>query len=144
MHMKTSWSDDPVMSSIVNTIGSQPEGLKQLRKHGLMGSRLEELPTGGFESLIDVPAPETEVDDGGGIQYDDGDTDWVVEDEDTAAAPAVGWGTRPQPERSASEQARRRRRREAMVFSEGGRPLGRDDIIQPVRDGFDEDLLDGA
>lgn len=36
---------------------------------------------------------------------------------------------------SAADQALRRRRREAMVLSEGGRPLGREDIIQrPIQD----------
>lgn len=36
---------------------------------------------------------------------------------------------------SAEDQALRRRRREAMVLSEGGRPLGHEDIIQrPIQD----------
>ncbi|PYH99526.1 hypothetical protein BO71DRAFT_394257 [Aspergillus ellipticus CBS 707.79] len=103
--MKTWWSDDAVMSAIFGTLSSHPDGAKQLRKFGLMGSMLEE------------------------NDHDDYDSDvWMVDGEDTA-------GSRRMPgrrlrERTAEEQAVRRRRREAMVFIDGGRPLGNDDIIQ--------------
>lgn len=66
---------------------------------------------------------------------DDEDSDvWMVDGEDTAG-PSVRESSRRFQEGSAEEQALRRRRREAMVLSEGGRPLGRDDIIQrPIQD----------
>ncbi|KAF9894213.1 hypothetical protein FE257_007715 [Aspergillus nanangensis] len=111
--MKTWWSDDAVMSSIFSTLSSHPDGTKQLRKYGLMGSMIEE-----------------------NDQDDDGDNDsdvWMVDGDDTAGARPIP-GRRPR-ERTAEEQAIRRRRREAMVLSEGGRPLGSDDIIQlPISD----------
>jgi hypothetical protein len=40
--MKTWWSDDAVMSSIFGTLTTHPDGIKQLRKFGLMGSMIEE------------------------------------------------------------------------------------------------------
>ncbi|PYI06249.1 hypothetical protein BO78DRAFT_429938 [Aspergillus sclerotiicarbonarius CBS 121057] len=101
--MKTWWSDDTIMSAIFGTLSSHSDGAKQLRKYGLMGSMLEE------------------------NDHDDYDSDvWMVDGEDTA-------GSRQLPGRrfrTAEEQAVRRRRREAMVLSDGGRPLGNDDIIQ--------------
>lgn len=103
--MKTWWSDDSIMSSIFGTLSSHPEATKQLRKHGLMGSLMEE------------------------NDPDDEDSDvWMVDGEDTAGSRHIP-GRRLR-ERSAEEQAVRRRRREAMVLSDGGRPLGNDDIIQ--------------
>ncbi|KAL4888705.1 hypothetical protein BDV59DRAFT_205948 [Aspergillus ambiguus] len=106
--MKTWWSDDAVMSSIFSTLSTHPEGKKQLRKYGLMGSVMEE--------------NDQDDDDA------DGDSDvWMVDGDDTA-------GSRQAPGRrfrgTAEEQAVRRRRREAMVLSDGGRPIGSDDIIQ--------------
>lgn len=95
----------------------------------------------------DGPAPEyagdNNVDDDA---WADDDSDvWMTGGEDTAGIvpiPAAGSAV-PTPSRSrvrrlrdesAEEQALRRRRREAMVLSEGGRPLGQDNIIQrPVR-----------
>lgn len=60
---------------------------------------------------------------------DDGDSDvWMVDGEDTAGT--FRSTPRRVQEGSLAEQALRRARREAMVLSEGGRPLGRDDIIQ--------------
>lgn len=104
--MKTWWSDDAVMSSIFSTLSSHPEGAKQLRKYGLMGSMME----------------ENDHDD------DDLDSDvWMVNGGDTAGSRPVS--SRRVREGTAEEQAVRRRRREAMVLSDGGRPLGRDDII---------------
>ncbi|KAJ5806187.1 uncharacterized protein N7503_003789 [Penicillium pulvis] len=116
--LKTWWSDDTVMSSIFSNLTSHAEGIKQLRKHGLMGSMLEE---------------ENEQDDDD--EDDDGDSDvWMVDGEDTAGSYRGSSSRRPQ-DGNAEEQALRRRRREAMVLSEGGRPLGREDIIQrPLQD----------
>jgi hypothetical protein len=103
--MKTWWSDDTLMSSIFSTLSSHPEGTKQLRKYGLMGSMIEE------------------------NDQDDDDSDiWMVDGDDTAGSSRIT-GRRLR-ERGAEEQAVRRRRREAMVLSDGGRPLGHDDIIQ--------------
>ncbi|KAL5365826.1 hypothetical protein BJX96DRAFT_19938 [Aspergillus floccosus] len=107
--MKTWWSDDAVMSSIFSTLSSHPEGTKQLRKYGLMGSMIEENDQDEDEEA-------------------DGDSDvWMADGDDTA-------GSRPTSGRrfrgTAEEQAVRRRRREAMVLSDGGRPFRRDDIIQ--------------
>ena len=99
--MKTWWSDDAVMSSIFSTLSSHPEGAKQLRKYGLMGSMMEE------------------------NDHDDEDLDsdvWMVDGGDTAGSRRVREGT-------AEERAVRRRRREAMVLSDGERPLGRNDIL---------------
>lgn len=108
--MKTWWSDDTVMSSIFGTLTTHPDGIKQLRKHGLMGSMIE----------------ENDQDD----DNDDADSDiWMVDGEDTAGSHRQSSSRRLQ-EGSVEEQALRRRRREAMVLSEGGRPFGRDDIIQ--------------
>lgn len=111
--MKTWWSDDAVMSSIFTTLSSHPDGIKQLRKHGLMGSMIE----------------ENDHDD------DDADSDvWMVDGDDTAGSFRRVSSRRLQ-EGSLEEQALRRRRREAMVLSDGGRPLGSDDIIQrPIQD----------
>lgn len=66
---------------------------------------------------------------------DDADSDvWMVDGDDTAGASRQNLSRRLQPG-TAEEQRLRRRRREAMVLSEGGRPLGRDDIIQrPIGD----------
>lgn len=105
--MKTWWSDDAVMSSIFSTLSSNPEGIKQLRRYGLMVSMMS----------------ENDQDDEEG----DEDSDvWMVDGEDTA-------GSRQAPGRrfrgTAEERAVRRRRREAMVLNDGG-PLVNDDIIQ--------------
>lgn len=82
-----------------------------------MGSMLEE---------------ENEQDDD---DEDDGDSDvWMVDGEDTAGSYRGSSSRRPL-DGNTEEQALRRRRREAMVLSEGGRPLGREDIIQrPLQD----------
>lgn len=120
--MKAWWSDDAVMSSIFGTLTSHPDGIKQLRKHGLMGSMIE-------ENDQDDDEDNEDGDD------DDADSDvWMVDGEDTAGAYPES-SPRRHRESNAAEQALRRRRREAMVLSEGGHPLGRDDIIQrPVQD----------
>lgn len=120
--MKAWWSDDAIMSSIFGTLTSHPDGIKQLRKHGLMGSMIEE------------DDQEDDEDDEEGDD-DDADSDvWMVDGEDTAGVYPES-SPRRHRESNAAEQALRRRRREAMVLSEGGRPLGRDDIIQrPVQE----------
>ncbi|KAJ5213162.1 hypothetical protein N7449_000331 [Penicillium cf. viridicatum] len=107
--MKTWWSDDAIMSAIFSALSSHPEGVKQLRKHGLMGSMIE----------------ENDHDD-----EDDADSDvWMVDaDEAGGSFSRTPW--RRLQEGSAEEQALRRRRREAMVLSDGGWPIGNDDIIQ--------------
>ncbi|KLJ06951.1 hypothetical protein EMPG_17559 [Blastomyces silverae] len=134
---KTWYTDDSVMSSIVSTLSSHPEGVSQLRKYGLMGSRMEEHTRGIYDDEIggDYDGDGDDDDD-----ESDGDSDvWMVGGEETAGLPLWAGGRRRQ-EGTAEEQALRRRRREAMVFSEGGRPLGRDNIIHPVRNREDEEL----
>lgn len=106
--MKTWWSDDSVMSSIINTLMSHQDGIRQLRKYGLMGSMMEENDHDDYDGDSDV---------------------WMVDGDDTAGSRRPL--PRRQPDENAEEQALRRRRREAMVFSEGGRPLDNDNIIQP-------------
>ncbi|EFR01913.1 hypothetical protein MGYG_04913 [Nannizzia gypsea CBS 118893] len=136
--MKTWWADDPAMGSIINTISSDQEGLKHLRKYGLMGSRMEEHTTGLFGDEIHGNGGGTliygvdhlrnyETSDSGS----DADSDvWMIDGEATAGI-SPWLNSRPQ-ENSAEEQALRRRRREAMVFSEGSRPLVEDNIFHPV------------
>ena len=111
--MKTWWSDDAVMSSIFGTLTTHPDGIKQLRKFGLMGSMIE----------------ENDHDDNDDDDDDDAEGDvWMVDGDETSSS-------RRFQEGSAEDQALRRRRREAMVLSEGGHPLGRGDIIQrPIQD----------
>ena len=126
MHMKTLWSDDPVMSSIVNTLASHPDGEKELKKYHLMWGRPEER----FMTEFGVPQTFATSDQASEDSESDSESDiWMVDGDDTAGA---RYTTRRLQERSPEEQALRRRRREAMVFSEGGRPLHGDDIIQPV------------
>ncbi|KAH1271324.1 hypothetical protein KXV70_005179 [Aspergillus fumigatus] len=105
--MKTWWSDDTIMSEIFSTLSSHPDGTKQLRKYGLMGSMME----------------ENDHDD------DDEDSDvWMIDGEDTAGSSHLS-GRRLRGG-TAAEQAVRRRRREAMVLSDGVHPLNNDDIFQ--------------
>lgn len=104
--MKTWWSDDTIMSAIFNTLSSHPDGKKQLRKYGLMGSMME----------------ENDHDD-----EEDSDV-WMIDGEDTAGSRRLS-GRRVRGG-TAEEQAVRRRRREAMVLSDGVHPLNNDDIFQ--------------
>ncbi|EZF35645.1 hypothetical protein TMEN_2710 [Trichophyton mentagrophytes] len=136
--MKTWWADDPAMGSIVNTLSSEPEGLKHLRKFGLMGSRMEEHTTSLFGDEIhdDGDGPMIYREDHQAYDTTDSGSDadsdvWMVDGEATAGI-SPWLNSRPQ-ETSAEEQALRRRRREAMVFSEGSRPLVADNIFHPVR-----------
>ncbi|KAL4927906.1 uncharacterized protein BDV17DRAFT_265451 [Aspergillus undulatus] len=115
--MKTWWSDDAVMSAIFATLSSHPEGAKQLRKHGLMGSMLEEKDHDEISDEDNDDEEESDV--------------WMVDGDDTAGT--AGSSRRVpgrRPRRNPEEQALRRRRREAMVLSDGRRPLNNDDIIQ--------------
>ncbi|CEO58572.1 hypothetical protein PMG11_03284 [Penicillium brasilianum] len=116
--MKTWWTDDVVMSSIFETLTQDPEGSKQLRTHGLMGSIIE----------------EQDHDD---HTYDDDDGDYtdndvrMVNGEDTAGPDFRAIARRMRTQ----DQAQRRMRREAMALSEGGRPWASEDIIQrPIQD----------
>lgn len=104
--LKTFTSDDILMCEVIVRLDNFAEGRKQLRRCGLIGSAIGE---------------------------NDGNEDdtWMVDGEDTAGGGvALGASSRRVREESAEEQALRRRRREAMVFSEGGGPLGRENIIQ--------------
>lgn len=114
--LKTWNTEDTLMCDILHMIHSAPEGLKELRKHRLAGSA------------------SRETDD------EEGDT-LMIGGEDTAGLVmgSIARGRRIREE-SIEEQALRRRRREAMVISEGGRPLGRDDIIQRDSIVSDEDV----
>lgn len=129
---KTWYTDDSVMSSIISTLSSHQEGVSQLRKYGLMGSRMAEHTHSVYDDEI---GDEYDHDDG---SENDSDV-WMVGGEETAGLPLWAGGRRRQ-EGTAEEQELRRQRREAMVFSESGRPLGRDDIIHPVRNREDEEL----
>ncbi|QSS58577.1 hypothetical protein I7I51_08004 [Histoplasma capsulatum] len=129
---KTWYTDDSVMSSIISTLSSHQEGVSQLRKYGLMGSRIAEHTHSVYDDEI---GDEYDHDDG---SENDSDV-WMVGGEETAGLPLWAGGRRRQ-EGTAEEQELRRQRREAMVFSESGGPLGRDDIIHPVRNREDEEL----
>jgi hypothetical protein len=111
--MKTWWTDDVVMSSIFETLTQDPEGSKQLRTHGLMGSIIEEQ---------DHDDHTYDDDDG---DYTDNDVH-MVNGEDTAGPDFRAIARRMRTQ----DQALRRMRREAMAFSEGGRPWASEDIIQ--------------
>lgn len=104
--LKTFNSDDMLMCEVIVRLDNLAEGRKQLRKCGLTGSAIGE--------------------------NDDNEGDiWMVDGEDTAGGgSSVGAGVMRVREESAEEHALRRRRREAMVLSERGQPLGRDNIIQ--------------
>lgn len=104
--LKTRNTEDTLMCDILNMIDCAPEGRKELRKHRLVGSAIGETEDGEGDTLM-------------------------IGGEDTAGLvmSSIAGGRRIREE-SIEEQALRRRRREAMVFSEGGRPLERDDIIQ--------------
>jgi hypothetical protein len=131
--MKAWWSDDTVMSSIFDTLTAHPAGVKELRKHGLMGtiSEDDEDADGDDHEADNHGADDHEADDLEDDEDDDdaADGDVRMVDGDDTAGPIQYAPSRVQ-EFSAEDQALRRRRREAMVLSEGGRPLGREDIIQ--------------
>ncbi|SLM37766.1 hypothetical protein LPUS_07721 [Lasallia pustulata] len=114
--LKTWNTEDTLMCDILSMIDCAPDGRKELRKHRLVGSAIGE------------------TDD------EEGDT-LMIGGEDTAGLSfgSVARGRRIREE-SIEEQALRRRRREAMVLSERGRPLGREDIIQRDNTVSDEDV----
>lgn len=121
--MKMYWPDDTLMSSIITTLVGAPDGIRQLRKYGLMGSVMEE-----GHDLDDKG-------DNDDAQDDDADSDvWMIDGESTAGR---SWAPErlTLPAESYEEQVLRRRRREAMVFSEDGGPIGSENIIQPPIEG---------
>ena len=110
--LKSYNGEDFRMIEIVVRLNGVPEGRKQLRKHGLLGSGFDE--TDMENDVVMVGGEGT-----AGL---------------TAGRPSSNTRLRDE---SSEEQALRRRRREAMVISEGGRPLGQSNIIQrqePTRD----------
>lgn len=116
--MNSRYMDDTLMSSIFTTLGMHPEAARQFREAGLMGS------------MVDGEDDEDEDDgdeDGDEVEVD-GDV-WMVNGDDTAGRGRVPERLRL-AEESLEEQTLRRRRREAMVFSEAGRPLGNENIIE--------------
>ncbi|GAM38773.1 hypothetical protein TCE0_033f09781 [Talaromyces pinophilus] len=123
--MKMYWPDDTLMSSIITTLVGAPDGIRQLRKYGLMGSIMEE-----GRDLDDKGDA-----DGGHDDDEDADSDvWMINGESTAG---TSWAPErlTVPDESLEEQTLRRRRREAMVFSEDGGPIGSENIIQPPIEG---------
>jgi hypothetical protein len=114
---KTWGQDDPLMVDIMKVLTSHPEGLKQLRRHGLTGSSYgeAEVDVGGVEDVF---------------MADGEDTAGVVPVA-SAARPSSSWSRRPpDPSSSQAERAVRQRRREAAVYSEGNAPLTQDNIFQ--------------
>lgn len=137
---KTWWGDDPVMGEIVGLLSCHPEGRKQLRRCGLMPplQAANQTPLQQREHIVEFSDSENTSNDEDG---EDNDSDvYMTNSDDTAGVVIPTYGdspsmsrSRPQRRRrdeSLEEQALRRRRREAMVLSEGGRPLGQDNIIQ--------------
>ncbi|KAK2784686.1 hypothetical protein FQN52_008914 [Onygenales sp. PD_12] len=125
-------SDDPVMYNIISILFNHEQGMDHLRKYGLMEDHMNLYTHDGADHGDYDDDSEDE-------DPSDSDSDvWMVDGEETAGISP--WSSRRRREGTAEEQALRRRRREAMVFSEGGRPLGNDDIIQPIRNREDEEL----
>ncbi len=109
------------MADIITIISRLPEGLKQLRKHGLTGSSYGE-------------AAEVDVEDV--VMADGEDTAGVASSSIDISLPAVSaprpasWRRPPDPSSNQAERAVRQRRREAAVYSEGDAPLTQDNIFQ--------------
>jgi hypothetical protein len=93
-------TDDDRLASILVIISCAAEGRKQMRAAGLIGSVIEEKEHGGWPG-------------------DDEYNDYVMPR-----------GHRRHRDESEGEMATRRRRRQAMVFSEGGGPVTRDNIYE--------------
>ncbi|EER28641.1 hypothetical protein CPC735_039050 [Coccidioides posadasii C735 delta SOWgp] len=125
LFMKTWGSDDPLMSNIFNILATHHEGVRQLRRYGLMGARLEEDELDAYDSSVERSRFSILEGD------DDWESVWVPDGADTGATQA--WGGRRLQEGTTTDQELRRRRREVMVFSEGGRPLDQDNIIEPIQ-----------
>jgi hypothetical protein len=121
--MKEYWMDDTLMSSIFSTLVMHPEGNRQFRQVGLLGSVMDE---------DDEDDEDDDEDEDGDEDEDEAEVDgdvWMVNGDDTAGRGRVPERLR-QADESVEEQTLRRRRREAMVFSEAGRPLGNENIIE--------------
>ncbi|MCJ1242867.1 hypothetical protein MMC30_000063 [Trapelia coarctata] len=106
--------DDAEMNRIMIALDNVPEGRRQLRKYGLMGSAIGETPD---EEEGRMGVGLVGIDTGGGTR---------MRMLHPLAHTNPGAGVR---EENAEEQALRRMRREAMVLSDGGGPLGSADII---------------
>lgn len=114
---KTCGHDDPAMASIITTITRIPEGLKQLRRHGLTGSSYgeAEIDRGGMEDVF----------------MTDGEDTAGITPGAAAARPRSSWSLRPPgPFSNQVEREVRQRRREAAVYSEGNAPLTQENIFQ--------------
>ena len=105
--LKTGQSEDIALGRIIGLICMEPEGRRQLRKYRLIGSAMD----------------ESRDDDGDVVMIDSVEIDEPVNSEGMNVAARVH-------DESVEEQALRRRRREAMVISDDGEPLGRENIIQ--------------
>ena len=109
--LKSGQSEDILLSRIIGLLCNEAEGRRQLRKYGLIGSAMDE------------------------AQDEDGDVVMASPQEMLEQMEMEGWSGAGVPrvhEESVEEQALRRRRREAMVISDDGEPLGRENIIQRV------------
>ena len=120
-----SWyNDDPIMFSILGVFLAHKEGREALAKAGYIVNK-------------DWTGDDDEY-PGDDDSFGDYDGDIIMHNaEDTAGGlPSFGPAPRRRPRRrqtavdSEEEQAIRRRRREAMVLSDGGGPLGQENIIQ--------------
>ncbi|MCJ1287383.1 hypothetical protein MMC26_006732 [Xylographa opegraphella] len=108
-NLRAGRSEDFMMRRILIAIDSEPEGRKQLRNCHLLGSVIGETPD------------------------DDDDGDVLMIGGEEVAGHSTGTVRHQSsriPEESLEEQALRRRRREAMVISDDGAPLGRENMIQ--------------
>ena len=103
--------DDEDMGEILGGLDLAPEGRRQLRKYGLIGSAMEEaagtwiVREGALGSVMEAAARAEGAEEG---------------------------RRRERREESEEEVALRRRRRQAMVISEQGEPLSRESIIESV------------
>ena len=124
----TVWhTDDPLMAYVLGFIQTFPDGQHALKKAGLAASHdyLDDDTDDEYEEWDEYDHV---------IEFGDFDGDIPMHGgEDTAGTVSESGRRRVRRRRyhvdSAEEQAMRRRRREAMVFSEGGGPLGQDNII---------------
>ena len=118
-------TEDDDMSTILHFLDSDPEGRKQLRNHGLVGSAIGESPDDDDDDGDNprISWNSLGIDGEPGARYV---LDHVTVLGDGSSREVFG-RTR---EESEEEHALRRRRREAMVLSEGGGPISSDNIIQ--------------
>lgn len=114
--IKSNQTDDMDMCEILHMVDYDPEGRKQLRKCGLVGSAMWE-------------------------DRDDEDIHMLGGDDTAGLSSIAGRRIR---EESLEEQALRRRRREAVVISDGGRPLGQRDIFERADTGGTDPLPDAV